>query len=227
MGLRIDEYYDLINLKVSPWKRSPATKDHPPTLLEGTLSDQVLKFAAFLNADPWSLFAPEQFEPLDTNSAEIEMSAQEVQRLIVDIETAPRLLPETIVERNEVNALVTEALDGLTTREKQIIKMHFYDDVPLREIGERFDISVERVRQIEDKALRKLRNPKRTARLTDDWRKEQANEDIYRYSTDIRAHHWELMRAMNKGDTNEMLKHCHEIELAQERKANAKKERGY
>ena len=61
-------------------------------------------------------------------------------------------------------------LKTLTPREEQIIKMRFGlgDGVEhtLGEVGQRFSVTRERIRQIEAKALRKLRHPSRSYMLT-------------------------------------------------------------
>ncbi|MCL2610341.1 MAG: RNA polymerase sigma factor RpoD [Defluviitaleaceae bacterium] len=62
-------------------------------------------------------------------------------------------------------------LDGLTDRESKVIKMRFglIDGRPrtLEEVGKEFDVTRERIRQIEAKALRKLRHPSRSKKLKD------------------------------------------------------------
>ena len=62
-----------------------------------------------------------------------------------------------------------EALQALTTREAKVLRMRFgigmSTDHTLEEIGLQFDVSRERIRQIEAKALRKLRHPSNSERL--------------------------------------------------------------
>ena len=57
----------------------------------------------------------------------------------------------------------------LTPREEQILRMRFgideKTDYTLEEVGQRFAVTRERIRQIEAKALRKLRNPTRAKSL--------------------------------------------------------------
>ncbi|MBI3302460.1 MAG: hypothetical protein HYZ72_10360, partial [Deltaproteobacteria bacterium] len=57
----------------------------------------------------------------------------------------------------------------LTPREEQILRMRFgideKTDFTLEEVGQRFAVTRERIRQIEAKALRKLRNPTRAKSL--------------------------------------------------------------
>ena len=60
-------------------------------------------------------------------------------------------------------------LSGLTTREAKVLRMRFginmNTDHTLEEVGKQFDVTRERIRQIEAKALRKLRHPSRSERL--------------------------------------------------------------
>ncbi|EPB2707378.1 RNA polymerase sigma factor RpoD [Acinetobacter baumannii] len=62
-----------------------------------------------------------------------------------------------------------EVLENLTEREAKVLKMRFGIDMPtdhtLEEVGKQFDITRERIRQIEAKALRKLRHPSRSEHL--------------------------------------------------------------
>ncbi len=62
-----------------------------------------------------------------------------------------------------------EVLGGLTAREAKVLRMRFGIDMntdhTLEEVGKQFDVTRERIRQIEAKALRKLRHPSRSERL--------------------------------------------------------------
>ena len=62
-----------------------------------------------------------------------------------------------------------EVLEGLTPREAKVLRMRFGIDMntdhTLEEVGKQFDVTRERIRQIEAKALRKLRHPSRSERL--------------------------------------------------------------
>lgn len=64
-----------------------------------------------------------------------------------------------------------EVLDTLTPREKRVLEMRFGIDSgkpkTLEEVGKEFDVTRERIRQIEAKALRKLRHPSRSKKLKD------------------------------------------------------------
>ena len=64
-----------------------------------------------------------------------------------------------------------EVLKTLTPREEEVLRMRFglIDGKPhtLEEVGKKFDVTRERIRQIESKALRKLRHPSRSKKLRD------------------------------------------------------------
>ena len=66
---------------------------------------------------------------------------------------------------------LNEVLDTLTDREQEVLKLRFgLDDGrarTLEEVGKEFDVTRERIRQIEAKALRKLRHPSRSKKLKD------------------------------------------------------------
>ena len=66
---------------------------------------------------------------------------------------------------------LVEVLDTLTEREQKVLKLRFgLEDGrarTLEEVGRRFDVTRERIRQIEAKALRKLRHPSRSKKLKD------------------------------------------------------------
>ena len=66
---------------------------------------------------------------------------------------------------------LVEVLDTLTEREQKVLKLRFGRDDgrarTLEEVGKEFDVTRERIRQIEAKALRKLRHPSRSKKLKD------------------------------------------------------------
>jgi RNA polymerase primary sigma factor len=66
---------------------------------------------------------------------------------------------------------VENVLDSLTPRERRVLQLRFglidAREQTLEEVGKRFGVTRERIRQIEARALRKLRHPSRSKRLTD------------------------------------------------------------
>jgi RNA polymerase primary sigma factor len=85
------------------------------------------------------------------------------------IEDRTIISPERLAERSLLKKQVDEVLKTLTTREERVIRLRFgIDDGyhrTLEEVGNIFQVTRERIRQIEDKALKKLRHPSRAAVL--------------------------------------------------------------
>ena len=78
-------------------------------------------------------------------------------------------LPDKDLMKESLKDEVTNVLSSLTEREAEVIKLYFGIDgdhsATLEEIGERFNLTRERVRQIKEKALRNLRHSKRSYKL--------------------------------------------------------------
>jgi RNA polymerase sigma-32 factor len=89
------------------------------------------------------------------------------------VRAAPALRPDVQVEAGEFGAILKEKLhafgDTLRDRDLEIFRDRLLNDEPatLVQIAERFGVTRERVRQIEAKALRKLRHPSRSKKLKD------------------------------------------------------------
>ena len=76
--------------------------------------------------------------------------------------------PETVININ-LREQIGEALKSLTEREAKVLKMRFGlgdgNEHTLEEVGQQFKVTRERIRQIEAKALRKLKHPSRSRKL--------------------------------------------------------------
>lgn len=85
------------------------------------------------------------------------------------IEAPDAIDPHAVVEANALRAHIAEALEGLTPREQRILRMRFgigdMQEHTLEEVGKSFGVTRERIRQIETKALDKLRHPSRANKL--------------------------------------------------------------
>ncbi len=85
------------------------------------------------------------------------------------IESENEFSPADTVASNDLKERVREVLKTLTPREEKVLKMRFGIDVAsehtLEEVGKDFSVTRERIRQIEVKALRKLRHPSRSKKL--------------------------------------------------------------
>ncbi len=85
------------------------------------------------------------------------------------IEDSSLPLPADVATSESLKAVVEEVLSGLSPREAMVLRMRFgigmITDSTLEEVGRKFDVTRERIRQIEAKALRKLRHPTRSEPL--------------------------------------------------------------
>ncbi|MDU7786707.1 MAG: RNA polymerase sigma factor RpoD, partial [Aggregatibacter aphrophilus] len=85
------------------------------------------------------------------------------------IEDSTLELPLDSATAQSLKAATHEVLEGLTSREAKVLRMRFGIDMntdhTLEEVGKQFDVTRERIRQIEAKALRKLRHPSRSETL--------------------------------------------------------------
>ena len=85
------------------------------------------------------------------------------------IEDSVTLAPAEAAMYSGLREMTKEILDSLTPREAKVLRMRFgiemNTDHTLEEVGKQFDVTRERIRQIEAKALRKLRHPSRSEKL--------------------------------------------------------------
>ncbi len=85
------------------------------------------------------------------------------------IEDSATLAPADAAMYSSLRGVTKDILDSLTTREAKVLRMRFgiemNTDHTLEEVGKQFDVTRERIRQIEAKALRKLRHPSRSDKL--------------------------------------------------------------
>jgi RNA polymerase primary sigma factor len=85
------------------------------------------------------------------------------------IEDSNTLAPVEAAVYDSLRNVTADILDSLTPREAKVLRMRFgiemSTDHTLEEVGKQFDVTRERIRQIEAKALRKLRHPSRSEKL--------------------------------------------------------------
>ncbi len=85
------------------------------------------------------------------------------------IEDTNTVAPSDAALHASMRDVVKDVLDSLTPREAKVLRMRFgiemSTDHTLEEVGKQFDVTRERIRQIEAKALRKLRHPSRSDKL--------------------------------------------------------------
>ena len=85
------------------------------------------------------------------------------------IEDSNAVLPIDAAVQSNLRETTTRALASLTPREERVLRMRFgigmNTDHTLEEVGQQFSVTRERIRQIEAKAIRKLRHPSRSRQL--------------------------------------------------------------
>ncbi len=92
------------------------------------------------------------------------------------------LSPQEIAQQNMLKEQLMNILETLTPREQKVIRLRYgLDDAhprTLEEVGREFSVTRERIRQIEAKALRKLRHPSKLKRLREDLGEEDLGTNI-------------------------------------------------
>ena len=87
----------------------------------------------------------------------------------MNIEDKAALLPVDAAIQSNLRETTTRVLASLTPREERVLRMRFgigmNTDHTLEEVGQQFSVTRERIRQIEAKALRKLKHPSRSRKL--------------------------------------------------------------
>ena len=86
------------------------------------------------------------------------------------VESTNTISPTEFANQVSLQETIKDILGSLTPREAKVLRMRFGIDMntdhTLEEVGKQFDVTRERIRQIEAKALRKLRHPTRAEKLT-------------------------------------------------------------
>ena len=112
---------------------------------------------------------------------------------IETLEDLPDALVSNIIDKTgdliSMNMSIKKALDSITHREKEVLFCRFFCDMTLKGTGEKIGITQERVRQIEAKALRKLRHPRRSVEMglnedygvDDEWHAHRSHMSLHTY----------------------------------------------
>ena len=121
---------------------------------ERVVKPSIEAIAKALGCEPHDLY-PEThwYSPLEQNTFTAQVSRDQLQQLAHSSTQDPALLLEQLEESFEFDDLVS----ALTEREQLVLRRHFVDGAPFAEIGQDLGVSLERARQIKEKALRKLR----------------------------------------------------------------------
>jgi len=108
---------------------------------------------------------------LDPVSLETPIGEEDDSHLGDFIEDKDAVSPDEYANNQMLKDEINLVLQGLTEREEKVLRLRFglYDGRTrtLEEVGKEFNVTRERIRQIEAKALRKLKHPTRSKRLKD------------------------------------------------------------
>jgi len=140
-----------------------------PLMADGNFYPHVYKISKLLNCLPEDLFTEVQMNTaLETNKRTMQVNEAEVKYMLENM--GETLLLEDKIDAERLPEKIDQLLELLTLREQKVIRTRFgMDQEPktLKDTAKMFNVSVERIRQIESKALRKLRHPNRLKSIID------------------------------------------------------------
>jgi RNA polymerase sigma factor (sigma-70 family) len=149
---------------------SPATYNALECLRESPLGKtgwrKVAKLISEFHGLGYDELFPESILAIHSPVAERRVDVHELRALMGRGSVEMARSPDEVLVRKELASACRRVIGTLTPREERVIRDRFEGDgMTLVEVGERFDVQPERIRQIEAKALRKLRHPSRSKRL--------------------------------------------------------------
>lgn len=135
-----------------------------PFLGSDEYSNGAKRIAEFFSLPPEVLFPPELYRVKFPSKIEKAFPVEKIACLLESDEQKRRALPpHENYEEIEKKEILSKMLDTLTPRERRIIELRFglsgENSHTLEEIGADFEVTRDRIRQIEARALRKLRHP--------------------------------------------------------------------
>ncbi len=163
VGVRPSEYGRLESLKKAPKVR---TGPYWSELRWSTAATRVAEFFNVLPEDLW----PTEILKVQKVEESKTFDLEDLRPLLIEQQARALESPEDILIREEFETSVSRVLETLSVREQVVLRQRFgFDgkDSTLDETGATLDVSKERIRQIEAKALRKLRHPSRSKQFRD------------------------------------------------------------
>jgi RNA polymerase sigma factor (sigma-70 family) len=157
------EFARAINCKVSYINMLCGLRISPMTQ-EGEFTKVANQVMEALGACPTDLWTEEQLTMSLKKSSSWSVMGREELHVLMNGEQKSLLQG---VLQQELKQTMDEVRKTLTYKEQQLIGMRFDDNKTLEEVGKELGVSRERVRQLEAKALRKMRYPSRSERLKD------------------------------------------------------------
>ena len=127
---------------------------------DGSYSLAAQQFAVFVGLPEDMLFG---------EHPDAERLRNEAEAGFVELHTTEPVDPEAEAIQGSLRSDTTRVLASLTPRENRVLRMRFGigtgDDNVLEEVGQQFSVTRERIREIEAKALKKLKHPSRSRKL--------------------------------------------------------------
>lgn len=163
----------LITMRISPISkvyRSKRTKKE-----NGVFIQHVYKICNALNKTPSDLFSQCHIDYDGPGKTTTEIGKKEIDSYLEMTRQNNLLECDDFTDKIDIEqnlpTIIDQQLNTLTPREAKVIRMRFgidmNSDYTLEEIGKQFDVNRERIRQIEAKALRKLRHHSRSKKLVE------------------------------------------------------------
>ena len=151
---------EILNLKIAAYTKT------------GKIYPSVEKLCEFFCCEIYDIFPAQHIEQsLPNNKAHIKA---DLNQLLPSGFLESTLDPANLVSTYQDNELVNEMLLTLTTRESKVMSLRFglkgEDEHTLAEAGILLNVTQERIRQIEARALRKLRHPSRSSYFREQYR---------------------------------------------------------
>lgn len=147
-GVSTTDIYSLLN-----FRRSPRTKT-------GKWNGTAILVCRALGYEPSELFPAHLDHEVATNCVSSFVDYAQLAGC-----ATPQLGPDRVLQRAEAEQDIADVMGALTDRERAVLYARFWDGKVLREVGRELNLCTESARQIERKALCKLRNPARLRKL--------------------------------------------------------------
>ena len=134
----------------------------------GDIPDEIIAEKTGLTIDKVEMTTQSFKAPVSLESTISDDEETKIQDFIEDQSTPS---PELVAIQRDKKRIVMEVMESLGERERNILKERFgmnkVGDKTLEEVGEDFNVTRERIRQLESKALKKLRHPEKSKQLKD------------------------------------------------------------
>lgn len=109
----------------------------------------------YLGASPSDLWSDAQMDPLEKNHSSLDLDAARLQALIFGKSSLDD--PMRLASHDQVARILKQSIGMLTPNQADVIRERFFGGLTLEEVGEQLGVTGARIRQIEGKALRRLR----------------------------------------------------------------------